>query len=385
MEPRVLPSGALLHKRFANVDELLNARRPLLSETFETGIINVATVLPPSTTEEPTTPPSLTDLFPELAVYSGPAVPEEGKVHKRLDEGQTSSLRVAHTSRIMDIRPVLLSQLQPSKNAFHGTWDLTDGLWFEDPKGSTDVSQDVIAATSSVFGHRGRRSFNPKHASVVAAPQSAARNQHVWTDEEDELLHRLVQTYPYHWQLISDTFNSEVINVPTDKLSAFDCYDRWYWKWGEGRNKPRPDPITDTAANAAGPSAAPGAAQAGTATSGQASAAGTPVPGSTNQTPAPGATKVGQAPQSGTAPILVPTLPNQPGTEAQPDGAPPPPGLSKREARQAGKHKYEGTKKSIRHQVLYDSMRRLVRRRDQTKLKGHSESTPSLLVLQRVC
>ena len=370
----------MLHKRFAKVDELLTARQPLLDLALETGIIDVdATLSDPSGPSEPedevNTPPILTDLFPDLNVYGGPSAPEEGRVHKRLDEGQTSSHRIAHTSRLIDIRPIFVSNLQPAKNFANGSWDLHDGPWFEDPSGSTDIPPEVVTSAWSVFSGRGMKPINPRSAPSVPVPAgNSNRHHHIWTDEEDALLIRLIQTYPFNWQLISDTFNSEVTSIPTDKPSAFDCWDRWYWKWGEGKGKPRPEVVAaaKTAQTPGGPTPAAPASAATPA----GSANGTPAPSSAAPPSAvapgrPAATPTAPTPGGG---ISVPTLPGQNGTEIVAEGAPPPPGLSKREAKQAGKHKYEGSKKSIRHQVLYDSMRRLVRRREQAKQKTAGES-----------
>jgi chromatin modification-related protein VID21 len=319
----------------------------------------------------PETPPSLTDLFPDLATYDGPMPPEDGKAHKRLEEGQTSGHRVAHTSRIMDIRPLLISTLQPARNAFDGEWDLNDGPYYEDPKGSTNVGPEVVAATSSVFGGRGLRPPNPGHVTMQTAPAAQNLRPHLtWSDEEDAALHRLVTTYPFHWQLIADSFNSEIVTIPTEKRTPYDCWDRWYWNWGGGRGQVRPDAQVVQGSGTQTPAGGPMSA-------GTPSSALTPAPLSATTAPAsavpPSASssKLVQTPQGSAVQgtITVPTLPS--GTvEATEGGAPPPPGLSKREARAAQKHRYEGSKKAIRHQVLYDAMRRLARRRDANKQKN---------------
>jgi len=63
---------------------------------------------------------------------------------------------------------------------------------------------------------------------------------------------------------------------------------------------------------------------------------------------------------------------------------PPPPGLSKREAKAAKQQRYEGsTKKAIRHQALYDAIRRLSRRRDnKTKESCEFLKSPAELTYQ---
>ena len=118
---QALPNGLVVNRRFAHAEELMTARKPILDLSLTSGIINLLEI--PQLTEvnhspsdpDPDTAPSLNDLFPDLAVYGGPTPSEESRVHNRLDEGHTSGHRVAHTSRLMDIRPVLVSSLQPAK------------------------------------------------------------------------------------------------------------------------------------------------------------------------------------------------------------------------------------------------------------------------------
>lgn len=385
------PPGIVLHKRFQNADHLLAARRPLLELAMEVGTVDTDAALLPKAPSQPEndTAPLLSELFPDLGVYGGPIPPSEGKVHKRHDEGQTSVRQIAHTSRLLDIQPVFVSHLCPAQNYKDGSWDVRTGPWYEDPKGSTDVPEEVLTSQWGFISGRHARPLNPKHAPSVPNPDDlplpsaihkkddkksesnegrVPRYQHIWTEEEDVYLLRLVEKYPWNWTLIADSLNSELNVIPTDRVIAYDCWDRWYWTFGDGKNRPRPI-NTNLSAPTPGASAAP-AQSAGPATApatnGPASMGETitaaPVPATPVATGTrPPATPIVDTPGG----ITVPTLPMQNGE----DGAPPPPGLSKREAKAAGKHKYEGTKKSVRHQVLYDSMRRLVRRREQAKTK----------------
>jgi chromatin modification-related protein VID21 len=352
---QVLPNGLVIHPQFANAEELILARKPILDLALTVPTVDIRSMTlqvrraeSPMPMEETEPQVALIDLFPDLAVYSGPAPPEKDKVPKRLNEGGTSSGRLAHTSRIMDIRPVFVSTLRPAENTYDGAWDLHEGPWFEDPNGMTDVPPEVVASTSSVFTGRGMTSLGLKPTTQVAIPQrQSLRHQHVWTDHEDRILLKLVQTYPFNWTLIADLFASELIGIPTDKANAYECYDRWVWKWGEGKGKPRPETVqsAETAA-ASGPSTA------------------APRTAITAATPSePGSARPPETPNTG---ISVPTLPGQSG----PDSAPPPPGLSKREAKAAARIKFEGTKTAVRHQCLYDAVRRLHRKRDQGKHKG---------------
>lgn len=68
-------------------------------------------------------PVKLPDLFPDLVTF-GPFMSRDdskGKPDKRVDE-TTNLGKVTYTSRLMDIKPVLLSTLQPGEKRRHGEW-----------------------------------------------------------------------------------------------------------------------------------------------------------------------------------------------------------------------------------------------------------------------
>lgn len=292
-------------------------------------------------------------------MYSGPAPPENDKKYRR-DEGGTSSHRMAHTSRIMDIRPILVSTLQPAKNLVDGEWDIHDGPYYEEVKGAADIPPNIVAAFSTPFGGKASRPL--EHMRVSEVPKPAAhhlRTQLPWSPEEDKCLLKLVAMYPFNWDLIADSFNTEMILIPVEKRNSYECWERWYYTFGEGKNKPRQDM----------PSSAPASAPASATQPG--TAAATPMPQSAVTTPgippsANPSSASGRPQQAGG--ISVSSLPTPTG-EAQPDGAPPPPGMSKRD-RMAAKPKYEGTKRSIRHQAIYDAVKRMNRRREAARAKS---------------
>ncbi|BEI82084.1 hypothetical protein CcaverHIS002_0212440 [Cutaneotrichosporon cavernicola] len=331
-EATVLPNGLLLSKRFKDVEELARVRQPLLYMSAEAPTADLTTLPLTSKEKQAATdnvtdsaflspsndpPPSLLELFPDLAVYGGPTPPDGIKVHRRLDEGQTSGNRLAHTSRILDIRPVFVSHIQPAKSQFDidDVWDIRDGPWYEDPKGSTDIAPEVVACNSMFFSGRNMRPFH--HHNPQAKPEGN-RPDPTWLPEEDKILQKLVSQYAFNWQLVADAFNTERVTIPSDRRTAYDCYEHWNQTWGPGKNK----------SNAETP------------------AANTPTPVPTKAAGTPGTPAANGAP-------------------GQPMEPPPPPGLSKREARAAKAARYEGTtKKAVRHQALHDAMRRLSRRRD---------------------
>lgn len=78
--------------------------------------------------------PSLEELFPDLTAYAPPVPPTDDRVEQRIDQSTSWASRLTHTSRLMDVRPVLVSTLQPSKNRHpSGRWDhIDDGTMYDD-------------------------------------------------------------------------------------------------------------------------------------------------------------------------------------------------------------------------------------------------------------
>lgn len=346
-------------------------RAPILDTSLTVGTVDLASFDQQlSTSKEHQTSLSFDDLFPDLTAYGGPSPPQEGHAPKyRLEEGHLPHHRPAHTSRIMDLEPIFVSTLQPARNMHEGSWDLQDGPWYEDPRGSADIPPEVVAASSSIF--HGRTARLPGfHQSAVPKPSAHhLRAGLVWTPEEDKALEKLVMMYPYNWQLVTDSFNSEMVTIPTEKRLPYDCFERWDLTFGPDADKKR----EAAAAQAAAAAAKAQEAGASTGAAPTAPPSGNATPANGNPSSVPPATPM-TANQPGQPPaIAVPTLPNQTNAEGGPSEAPPPPGLSKREAKAAARNKYEGTKKAIRHQALYDSVRRLIRRRETTKQKTNSE------------
>lgn len=363
-----LSNGLLLSARFKGPEQLNLVRAPLLDSAVTKGVADLPSMATQITMAngplEEDVPLSLQELFPDLAPYAGPVPPDSEHGSRRLEEGHMPNHKPAHTSRIMDLDPLFVSMLQPSKNTINGDWTLYDGPWFEDPKGSADMTPEAVAATSSIFLGRGSR-IPPFHQSAVTKPSAHhLRPALVWTAEEDECLKKLVSMYPFNWQLIADSFNSEVVTIPTEKRLPYDCFEHWDANFGPDAERKKAAAAAEAAAAAqAAAAAVPGpsssAAAAGGSTSAQA------VPGSSAQpaTPVTAATSTTAPPGS--------AAPSQAVADG-PSDAPPPPGLSKREAKAAARNKYEGTKKAIRHQALYDSVRRVMRRRETSKPKNNN-------------
>lgn len=99
----------------------------------------------------------------------------------------------------------------------------------------------------------------------------------VWTAEEDALLKKFADKYPYNWLLIAEAFNTAKVTIPVERRSPLDCQERWKAKFGpsasnEEDNRPPPTPTTSmttrgtkrslsTSVNMSGTSGANGSAQ----------------------------------------------------------------------------------------------------------------------------
>lgn len=66
---------------------------------------------------------TMSTLFPELPLYSGPSLPDPSKVDRRYDEGSLNQPpRLTHVSRLLDSKPILVSTLNPGKMRARGAW-----------------------------------------------------------------------------------------------------------------------------------------------------------------------------------------------------------------------------------------------------------------------
>jgi chromatin modification-related protein VID21 len=184
----------------------------------------------------------------------------------------------------------------------------------------------------------------PKQAELRTAPLE-------WEENEDAVLHELVQDYPYNWTLISDLFNSSRITISTDERSPWDCYDRWNHKFGPASK----DAETTAAITAA--------------VDGTKAAVKTAVDGA--------AGNAGTAGTTGTTPGAIPTptapTPSNGATSANGEPQPPlSPGAQRRDAKAAKLAKFEGSKKKVRIMCLREAMRRIQKRRDLVNKKPAS-------------
>jgi hypothetical protein len=99
----------------------------------------------------------LSDLFGDIALYTMPIPLSEsqilsGRVDRRIDDATTSGGKLAHTSRLLDIRPVLVSTLQPSKRKRADDWEDLSDLWgVEETRDLMDLKTDPVPSGTGQF------------------------------------------------------------------------------------------------------------------------------------------------------------------------------------------------------------------------------------------
>jgi hypothetical protein len=135
-------------------------RKPILDVDRTTLGVDIKTILESSNDDDVDIPDNvgLDDIFPDLAVFGPLTVPAAGKVEKRLDE---SSGRLAHVSRLFDIRPIMLTSLNPSRNrAPDGRWMDANGPLYDLEDDLNEPSRDEMQNSSGKHW-RSRRSRFP--------------------------------------------------------------------------------------------------------------------------------------------------------------------------------------------------------------------------------
>jgi chromatin modification-related protein VID21 len=126
-----------------------------LSELFEANL-NLSKPLPPVQLEKLKLP----DLFPDLPPYevpdppSDPVLEKKSDKNKRIDESGAHSGKLTSASRLMDVRPVLVSSLQPSRRLSkkQAKWeDLNDFPVADEPRDWSEPVPDVIPPAARTF------------------------------------------------------------------------------------------------------------------------------------------------------------------------------------------------------------------------------------------
>lgn len=106
--------------------------------------------------DSPQTPPELSalalqELFGDITAYVpptplSPSLHAQGKIDRRIDDATASGGKLAHTSRLMDIRPVLVSTLNPGRKRKGERWDDLSDLW-----GGAEDLRDLAEMKGEVY------------------------------------------------------------------------------------------------------------------------------------------------------------------------------------------------------------------------------------------
>ena len=94
---------------------------------------------------------ALQELFGDIAPYVpptplSPSLHAQGKIDRRIDDATASGGKLAHTSRLMDIRPVLVSTLNPGRKRKGERWDDLSDLW-----GGSEDLRDLAEMKGEVY------------------------------------------------------------------------------------------------------------------------------------------------------------------------------------------------------------------------------------------
>ncbi|KAJ9095236.1 hypothetical protein QFC21_005602 [Naganishia friedmannii] len=334
-------------------------RKPILDVDRTTLGVDIKTILESSIDDDVDIPENvgLDDIFPDLAVFGPLTTPVAGKVEKRLDE---SSGRLAHVSRLFDIRPIMLTSLNPSRNrAPDGRWMDANGPLYDLADDLNEPSQEELQHSSDIFrAHKSKTGGSDGKIVEPDAPKYPDQRLAalVWEDQDDEVLLRAAKDYDYNWRLVADVVNSARVYVSTEKRTPWDCFDRWAVKIGYPSKRSQAVAAANAAAavasNAASSSQIPGEQSL------SASAA-------TMATPS-------LKPALPTGQPMNPSITGLKAEDMQVDSPVSPGGSIRKDQshpKVAKTTKYEGSKKKVRMTVLRDSIRRIQKRREANKAK----------------
>lgn len=188
-------------------------------------------------------------LFPELPPYAPPNASDDPASQKRRDESQAQSTRLVHVSRLLDAKPILVSTLDPARYRENGHW-VDTSEWAERMPHAPEVSPPYVAGVppgSLLFSRRAgkapRESMAGPRIPTAPAHPDARVQQLSWSSEQDAFVQALAKQYHDHWSLVADLFNAACFVIPTEKRTAWDCYDRCQWLATAADQRPsRPAP-----------------------------------------------------------------------------------------------------------------------------------------------
>ena len=97
---------------------------------------------------------ALMSLFPELSLYDFPELPESEaneKKDKRVDESGMTSSCLPYVTRLMDLKNVLLSTLQPRTKYWQGKWDDPSNIPVAEGPQDYKATPDIVPPAAHKF------------------------------------------------------------------------------------------------------------------------------------------------------------------------------------------------------------------------------------------
>ncbi|KAH9456074.1 hypothetical protein MJO28_006087 [Puccinia striiformis f. sp. tritici] len=168
----------------------------------------------------------LQKLFADLPLFGD----LDSRPDKRPDEASPHLGRIARVAPFLEVKPLLVSTLQPSKNCIGKQWRNLAPLSADDLRESGEHRSDVGHHHGNLFS--GRKSKEAKEANTpvapaAPAPDSGPSNELTWASSDEELLKQLAVMYEYNWKIIADVFNVSLTRSMNIAVTARDCYDSW--------------------------------------------------------------------------------------------------------------------------------------------------------------
>ncbi|GAA5831804.1 hypothetical protein JCM11251_003891 [Rhodosporidiobolus azoricus] len=183
-------------------------------------------------------------LFPDLPAFSDFVVAQDPSLDRRIEDSSAWAGRLAHVTRLLESKPLLVSTLQPGRTRTKQGWTPGTAAALEDIRDPVDPRETVPATASALFAGRKPKDASSGEVLVRADPVPHAdvrATTLLWLPEEDAKLLALQKQYGFNWSLIAQIFNLSTHRPSSDHRLPWDCYDRWDRLVGPGSKKTLPD------------------------------------------------------------------------------------------------------------------------------------------------
>ncbi|BGP44949.1 RNA polymerase II transcription elongation factor SpEAF [Rhodotorula kratochvilovae] len=184
-------------------------------------------------------------LFPDLPLYSDFIVANDPALDRRVEDSSAWAGRLAHVTRLLERKPLLVSTLEPGRTRTTRGWNASTAAVVEDVKDPLEGREAVPTSASALFASRKPKDATlgevlTRPAEVVPQPDIRATSI-LWLPEEDAKLLALQKQYGFNWTLVAQVFNQTTHRPKSDHRLAWDMYDRWDKLVGPGSKKTLPD------------------------------------------------------------------------------------------------------------------------------------------------